>query len=149
MYARFALAIICMIVLRVSRPTPKTLYLSLVILMLILGQIDRVPFEIAGARFCAETMEYRAKNEVANLTTYLSAYVAFDLGYVYLFLLIWRAIGVILFLHTRKVWLLVAFPDCMKEYLLYASFFGNLVYFPIVVGAKIAVEALTLKRLFL
>jgi hypothetical protein len=58
-------------------------------------------------------------DKVCDLTSYILAYLMFDLDKYVLFFIIYRAIGVCLFLKTKDNRWLIIFFDFIKEYLLY------------------------------
>ena len=74
---------------------------------------------------CTHSFSYQIQDKVIDWLTYAAIYILFGFGKIYFALLVWRAIGVILYFKTKKKTPVVIFSDFLKEYMVYIYFFGK------------------------
>ena len=95
------------------------------ILPIVLGHLDSFDTILVFSKKykseydCFNKNHYQMNDKVCDLTSYILAYLMFDLDKYVLFFIIYRAIGVCLFLKTKDNRWLIIFFDFIKEYLLY------------------------------
>jgi hypothetical protein len=89
-----------------------------------------------------KSFNYQIVDKVADLITYLIIYVYLGLNPFYLFLIILRLIGIILFYSTSNSKWLIICPDVFKEMLLYKWFIEkiNYVNFTFIFSSKMLFE---------
>lgn len=119
---------------RLNLPKKK---IVLALLMGILDYADSVPLT---NHTCTKTFAYQSRDKIGDFVTYLIAYYMFGLDETYLWFLLWRLVGVGLFLVSKKSWPLIICPDLMKEYLVYSDLVHTNDYLPILVFGKIGYE---------
>jgi len=126
----------------------KYFYLCLPIALFILDCSDNVLSRIYSfyqgsyiKNICCSNFIYQILDKINDIISYFLVYKYFHLDNYFLFFLIWRTIGVVLFGLTRNSVSLIIMFDFMKEYLLYKFFFGNnYTYLPLVIIGKMTGE---------
>jgi hypothetical protein len=84
---------------------------------------------------------YKIRDKIADSLSYFFVFMLFPMEIEYLWLVMYRILGVLLFGVTRKVEWLIAAPDLAKEFLLYKAVYGeNMSVFPAVVILKVLFE---------
>jgi hypothetical protein len=93
---------------------------------------------------CALTWEYQLNDKLNDTFAYYYAYALFPLDTGYLYFLIYRTIGVVLFIATRQSIWLVLFFDALKEYLIYRFLFQKTNLFIPIILAIVLIKEITL-----
>ena len=84
---------------------------------------------------------YQINDKIIDTFTYLLLISLFPSDNILKFFVLYRLIGVLLYLKTNNNYSLVIFFDFIKEYLLYLFIFGNnYTYIPILMVCKIGFE---------
>jgi hypothetical protein len=86
------------------------------------------------------SFEYKLYDKLGDLVSYLFVSQLFPVEKEFLYLLVFRTIGVLLFGMTRRLEWLVVFPDLMKEYLLYTYLYSDTSAFPVLIPVKMVYE---------
>lgn len=120
-------------------------YLILPILLTLLDLLDGIFAKIDeiknGINKCTKKFYYQYNDKICDSISYLLLFWFFKLDINLLFFVIYRVIGVILFVITKDSRWLILFFDFAKEYLLYLFLFrNNYSYIPIFVLFKICYE---------
>lgn len=90
---------------------------------------------------CSKTFYYQIIDKINDSLSYLVAWKLFGLDSLFLYLTLYRCIGVVLFGVFRNATYLILFPDINKEYLVYLFLFGyNFKYIWLLVLGKMAYE---------
>jgi hypothetical protein len=92
-------------------------------------------------RLC-KSYKYQSVDKAVDLFTYLLVYLYLGLSPLYLFIILWRLVGISLFyLTSSSAWLIVC-PDLFKELLLYSWYIHpiNTVNFSVIIVLKIIFE---------
>jgi hypothetical protein len=145
---RIILTIVSFNILYILRE--KNLYLILPILLTVLDTFDNaflLPKIIAKLQLTNCTIKclyYQISDKICDIFSYVLCYVYFyDVikdPLLELFIL-YRLIGILLYISTNNKYYLVIFFDLIKEYMLYKYFLGkNLLYLPLVIILKICFE---------
>jgi|LauGreDrversion4_2_1035121.scaffolds.fasta_scaffold1149345_2 hypothetical protein len=115
--------------------------LSIPFLIILLDSIDSHVIPLETNVDLTLTFSYKIHDKIADALTYLFVYYIFPVEKEFLYLVIYRLIGVILFGQTRDVrWLMVC-PDLMKEYMLYHWVYrGDMSGFPVIIPVKLVYE---------
>ena len=88
-----------------------------------------------------DTLYYNIIDKCVDTLSYIFAYFVFNLNSTFLYFLLYRIIGIILFVFTLNSRWLILFFDFMKEYLVYSFFLNkNLNYIWIFIVLKINFE---------
>jgi hypothetical protein len=93
------------------------------------------------ARLC-KMYEYQSVDKAVDLFTYLLVYLYLGLSPLYLFIILWRLVGISLFyLTSSSAWLIVC-PDLFKEIILYSWYIHpiNTVNFSVIIVLKMIFE---------
>jgi hypothetical protein len=86
------------------------------------------------------TFAYKMRDKIADSFSYLFVCALFPVDVEFVWAVMYRMLGVLIFGVTRNVnWLIVA-PDLAKEMLLYRSVYPDLSAFPVVILGKIVYE---------
>jgi hypothetical protein len=138
-YLRIIITIIIFIILVKYYSKNKYLLIILAILLTLLDFLDNV--FTRNNKICNYIFYYQISDKINDLLSYLLVYLFFPLNNIFLILLIYRAMGVLLFIINRNyIWLIVA-PDLFKEYLIYVYIFkSNNTYLPILILFKCLFE---------
>lgn len=119
----------------------KYIFLILPILLVILDGIDTIFTFLYKIKNCYQTFYYQYLDKICDSVSYLLLFLFFKLDNMFLYFVLYRIIGVILFSLTKNSIYLMLFFDFIKEYLLYSFVFkNNYTYLPIIVICKIAYE---------
>jgi hypothetical protein len=104
----------------------KHLFIILPIVLIILDGVDNAWTFFYKKNTCADTLNYRVKDKIVDIVTYIAAYCILDLrNPLLLFFIGARAIGVVMYTLTYNPVFLVVFTDFVKEHMLYTYVFGN------------------------
>jgi hypothetical protein len=87
------------------------------------------------------SFSYKIRDKIADSLSYLFVYMLFPVDKEFLWAVMYRVVGVLLFGVTRNVNWLIAAPDLAKEMLLYRSVYPDLSGFPVIIVAKMLFEA--------
>lgn len=126
----------------------KNLLALIVVKILLLDTIDSLPsLFYKGTKDtcwnpCTRYPYYQKWDKIIDLVTYILFFIEFNYD-IYLFILIvWRAIGVVLFIRSENRNWLIPFFDFIKEYLIFIFLFGknNFKYIWIIFLGKIGFE---------
>ena len=119
---------------------PFRVYLILPFFLTALDGIDSTISIKAGPQ-ALHTFSYKIRDKMADAISYLFAFVIFRIDKEFLYYLMFRVVGIILFGMTRDVKWLVIFPDLLKEYLLYHEVYnGEMSGFPVLIPVKMVFE---------
>jgi hypothetical protein len=123
----------------------KYFYLLLPFLLTFLDELDNIFtifYKYKGKyNGCTKTFYYQYTDKICDSISYLLVYFFFKIDFVFLYFVLYRIIGVLLFCITKNSKWLILFFDFAKEYILYLFVFGNeLFYMPIFVILKICFE---------
>ena len=112
----------------------KYLYLILFIFLLFLDCLDNLCYynidflidvkNILTKKKLGTNISYQKYDKVIDIFSYLLLFI-FEIDNYLKFLILYRLIGVILYIQTHNGKALIIFFDFVKEYLLYISIFGN------------------------
>lgn len=72
-----------------------------------------------------KTEAYQQADKISDALTYLMLFYLIPNDPVLHFFVVFRAIGVLLYVWTKKVWPLIVFFDFAKEYILYKQLFSH------------------------
>ncbi len=103
-----------------------------VILIILTDNIDCVLFKYFNNKNC-KNFSYQISDKILDLYSYFLIYKFLNLNTIYLYIILYRLIGVLLFSLSAQSIYLVVFPDIFKEVLLYNYIFGELNYGIIIV----------------
>lgn len=87
------------------------------------------------------SFSYKIRDKIADSLSYLFVCMLFPVDQEFLWAVMYRVVGVLLFGVTRNVDWLIAAPDLAKEMLLYRSVYPDLSAFPVIFVAKMMYEA--------
>lgn len=111
--------------------------------LIILDRIDFWSSKLIDPNVSSHTHEYQIGDKIVDILSYWYVYELYPFDSIYLYLLIYRTIGVILFSLTRNViWLTVMF-DAVKEMLVYRYLFEeNNTYLPLMIIGVVIFEVI-------
>lgn len=89
-----------------------------------------------------KTEAYQQADKISDALTYLMLFSLFPNDPVLHFFVVYRAIGVFLYVWTKKVWPLIVFFDFVKEYILYKQLFSNSEHANAIFGMSILAKIL-------
>lgn len=113
----------------------KYLYIFLAMLLTFIDGLDGTYIH---KERCHKTFLYHSQDKISDVMTYAFLYVLFPNDKNVLYLILYRVIGVIMFISKRDATWLVPFFDFVKEYLVYVSFFPPTLRDPKVWGLMVA-----------
>ena len=117
------------------------IYLILPIVLTLLDEVDNIFTTFYNANNCVKSFYYQSNDKICDSISYFLLYAFFKLDFIFLFFILYRVIGVILFYYTKNSSWLILFFDFAKEYLLYLFIFGNnFFYLPFFILCKICFE---------
>lgn len=128
----------------------KYYYIILPILLIILDLIDGI-FVVILKEYQKEKNKnnlfdnfYHLNDKIIDSLSYLFVWYIFKLDYKYLFLILYRFIGVYYFYYTNNKKIFTLFPDLFKEYLIVDGLFNsnNYIVYIIVLFIKMIFEYL-------
>lgn len=93
-----------------------------VFLAILLTYVDGLDGTYMNKEECHKTFLYQSQDKVCDLMTYAFLYILFPNDNV-LYLILYRVLGVIMFITKKDATWLIPFFDFVKEYLVYVSFF--------------------------
>jgi hypothetical protein len=141
---RYILTIIIIYILSRTIRNNKYIYLILPIILTLLDFVDTIffyDFTKFKKEKCSKLFYYQYNDKVSDLISYLLIFICFKIDYIFLFFILYRVIGVILFYITKDSKWLIIFFDFAKEYLIYLFIFGqNYLYIPYFIILKICFE---------
>ena len=118
---------------------PKNVNLFLPLSLIILDGIDS--YYVRNVKNNYRTFAYKIRDKIADSISYLFVFMLFPVGIEFLWVIMYRILGVILFGLTRQYQWLVIAPDLAKELLAYKVIYKqDLSVFPFVVGLKVVYE---------
>ncbi len=109
--------------------------LTEVILLLLFDMIDcgLVLRILYGKEYLCKTYYYQLGDKLLDLFTYYLIYKILDLDYIYLYIILYRLLGIIFYtLSNNKIYFII-FADFFKEVLLYNFIFNKLNYNVIII----------------
>jgi hypothetical protein len=149
---RYILTIIIIYILSRTIADNKYIYLILPIILTLLDEVDNIFFYDFTKLFhyqqiekinnsCTKSFYYQSSDKICDTVSYLLISIFFKVDYLFLFFILYRVIGVILFYITKNSKWLIIFFDFAKEYLIYLFIFGeNYFYIPYFIFFKICFE---------
>lgn len=141
---RYILTIIIIYILSRTIGNNKYIYLILPIILHLLDSVDNIffyDFTKLKKKKCSKLFYYQYNDKVSDLISYLLIFIFFKIDYLFLFFILYRVIGVILFYITKNSKWLIIFFDFAKEYLIYLFIFGQkYIYIPYFIFLKICFE---------
>ena len=129
-----------LIFLLALRPYIKGNYL---LIAFVLYELDGIDSLITGLenKDNVKTFAYKIHDKVADAISYFFAFMLFPIEKEYLYFLLYRVVGIILFGLTRNINWIIICPDMMKEYLVYSSIYkGETSGFPLFIPVKMVAE---------
>jgi hypothetical protein len=142
--SRYILTIIIIYILSRTIGNNKYIYLILPIILTLLDFVDTIffyDFTKFKKEKCSKLFYYQYNDKVSDLISYLLIFICFKIDYIFLFFILYRVIGVILFYITKDSKWLIIFFDFAKEYLIYLFIFGkNYLCIPYFIILKICFE---------
>lgn len=114
--------------------------------LMILDRLDMTVSKLIDPNASSHTYEYQIGDKIVDTLSYWYVYALYPFDSVYLYLLIYRTIGVILFSITRNItWVIVMF-DAVKEMLIYRYLFEeNNTYIPLMIIGVVIFEVIHAK----
>ena len=94
-----------------------------VFLAILLTYVDGLDGTYIHKEKCHKSFLYHSQDKICDLMTYAFLYVLFPNDKNVLYLILYRVVGVILFISKRDATWLIPFFDFVKEYLVYVTFF--------------------------
>jgi len=138
-YLRIVITFIAFFIINKYHLDNKYLLIILSLVLLLLDFTDNL-FTITK-RNCHYIYYYKINDKINDLLSYLLVYLLFPLNRVYLMFIIYRAIGILLFVITKNSVWFVIMPDLLKEYLIYTYIYkSNNIYLPILILCKVIFE---------
>ena len=141
---RYILTIIIIYILSRTIGNNKYIYLILPIILTLLDFVDTIffyDFTKFKKEKCTKSFYYQSSDKICDTVSYLLISIFFKVDYFFLFFILYRVIGVILFYITKDSKWLIIFFDFAKEYLIYLFIFGqNYLYIPYFIILKICFE---------
>lgn len=119
------------------------LYLIIPIVLIFLDNLDRVFMDLSypTAKIIFEGEDYNFKDKLNDLFAYYFTWGILGMDNIYLYLTIYRTIGVLMYMKYGNGKIFIAFPDVFKELMVYQHFMkGDNSYLPILIGGKMMVE---------
>ena len=125
-----------------DKPKGNYFYLVFPIILTLLDFADNHwPLGVNVIPKCHHTFYYQITDKINDSLSYLASWAVFGLDKLYLYMALYRCIGVVLFGCTKDATWLILFPDLNKEYLVYLYFFGwDYTYLWLMVLGKVAYE---------
>lgn len=106
-------------------------------LAILLTYVDGLDGTYIHKEKCHKSFLYQSQDKICDLMTYAFLYILFPNDNV-LYLILYRVLGVILFITKKDATWLIQFFDFVKEYLVYVSFFPPTLRDPKVWGLMVA-----------
>ena len=103
----------------------KNIYIILPILLYLLDILDGEYLRLFNKKNCCKYFQYQLMDKIIDIISYCLLFFIIKKDIILYICIIYRLIGVILFIITKNSYFLVIFFDFVKEYLLYRYIFDN------------------------
>lgn len=123
----------------------KKNYLMMAILLTVLDLVDNYYLWMRYDRSCLKIHHYQNLDKIVDLLSYFYVYYIYGLDNKFLLFILYRLIGVMMYLPTRKCKYLMVFFDFIKEHLVLLHFGFNEQYLGLFIIGKILFEFLMCK----
>lgn len=130
--------------------TQKDLYLILPILLTVLDIFDNAFLwptmisKLQRTNCTSKFLYYQISDKICDIFSYVLCYIYFYniiKDPILEFFILYRLVGILLYVFTNNKYYLVIFFDLVKEYMIYKYLLGtNLLYLPIIIILKICFE---------
>jgi len=108
---------------------------------ILLTGLDLADNVLIPNKSCTKTYDYQTKDKIVDVISYLMLLYFYETDEYLKLFVIYRLIGIILYVLTRNSDWLIVFVDVVKEYMIYKYIFGkNNNYLPILVFGKVLFE---------
>jgi hypothetical protein len=120
----------------------KHYYILLPLLLTLLDFTDNVFTHIFTTKmqYLSNNRFYQLQDKIIDSLSYILVWYVFKLNPIFLYLVLYRLIGVYIFYHTNDKKIFVLFPDVFKEFLFLTGFKLNNSIYSIVFILKMVIE---------